>query len=447
MHLHILGISGTFMSALAILAKELGYKVTGNDTNCYPPVSTLLAQSDITYIEGYDEVDTALKSDLIVVGNFMRRAMPIVEAVLNADKPYISGPDWVWQEILATRRVIAVAGTHGKTTTTSMIAWILEYAGLNPGFLIGGVASNFNTSARLGSGSWFVIEADEYDTAFFDKRPKFMHYRPEIVVLNNLEFDHADIYADLAAIKLQFTYLLRTVPGKGKVIAPSRDKNLAEVLASADYLDVELTGVGTASQGHFQAIVDAENNFVILQQGIEVAQVKWSLLGHFNVENALASFAASIHAGVTPEVAARALEAFVPVKRRLEVVYDHNGITIYDDFAHHPTAIANTIQALQANKRHERVLAVIELGSYTMRAGVHGDKVLEAAANADAAYLFAYDDKFNVEGIPQNIHIFRDFSELFAALQANIKLGDAVLVMSNRGFNGIHDKLKAELAS
>ncbi len=444
MHLHILGLSGTFMSALAFLARDMGYKVTGSDANCYPPVSDLLTAKGITWTEGYDDATTALESDLVIVGNAIKRGMPVLEAVMESGKPYTSGPQWLAEHVLNRYQVIAVAGTHGKTTTTSMIAWILDQAGLNPGFLIGGVATDFNTSSCLGSGKWFVIEADEYDSAFFDKRPKFMHYRPRIAVLNNLEFDHADIYTDLAAIQQQFHYLLRTIPASGVAIKPRDDKALNEVLSKGFYSRVEDMSLPGNADWSVELLEDSGSSFKILHHGEVVAEVNWSLIGLFNVENGLAAVAASANAGVSPQLAAKALESFTPVKRRLEVKSDKYGITVYDDFAHHPTAITKTIDALKRSKRHQRIFAVMEFASYTMRTGVHAGEMAHALAPVDGAYILEPQD-FNLNDTVAHwtcpYKICKTNEEIVKEVAGEVKEGDAVLVMSNRGFNGIHQQL------
>jgi len=428
MHLHILGISGTFMSALALLARDAGYKVTGSDANCYPPVSDLLAAKGIAWTDGYDDATLALQADLIIVGNAIKRGMPVLEAVIEAGKQYTSGPQWLAENILSKYQVIAVSGTHGKTTTTSMIAWILHQAGLNPGFLIGGVSSDFKTSACLGSGKWFVIEADEYDSAFFDKRPKFMHYRPRIAILNNLEFDHADIYPDLAAIQLQFHYLLRTIPASGVAIKPRDDKALNEVIARGQYSRIEELALDGDAQWSAQLIEENGSAFI----------------GRFNVENGLAALAASVNAGVSPNVAAEALERFTPVKRRLEVRSNRHGVTVYDDFAHHPTAIMRTVDALQRSNRHQRIFAVLEFASYTMRTGVHADEMAHALKPVQGAYVLEPHD-FNLNETLGNwtcpYKICKDHDEIIQEVSNIVQEGDAVLVMSNRGFNGIHQKL------
>ena len=444
MHLHILGVSGTFMSALAILAREAGFHVTGSDGNCYPPVSDLLEAQGIAFTEGYEDSKQALKADCVIVGNAIKRGMPVMEAVLDADKKYTSGPQWLAENILPRYRVLAVAGTHGKTTTTSMLTFILHQAGLQPGFLIGGVASDFNTSACLGQGKWFVIEADEYDSAFFDKRPKFIHYRPQVAILNNLEFDHADIYADLPAIQQQFHYFLRTIPSTGLVIKPRDDAALNEVLVRGQYSNLEdLAFVGNATW-RAEMLDETGQAFRVWYKGELVAEVNWSLIGRFNVENGLAAIAASSRAGVKPKVAAAALEQFTPVKRRLEVKSNRHGVTVYDDFAHHPTAIGKTLNALKQSKRHQRILVVLEFASYTMRTGVHKEEMGKALSGADMAYVlnpneFSLLDITNEWCCPYEVLPTTD--AIIDAVGAKVQPGDAVLVMSNRGFENIHQRL------
>ncbi len=444
MHLHILGLSGTFMSALALLARDLGHRVTGSDANCYPPVSDLLAAKGITWVEGYEDPRLALEADLVIVGNAIKRGMPVLEKVLELGKAYTSGPQWLAEQVLNQYQVIAIAGTHGKTTTTSMIAWILEEAGFNPGFLIGGVATAFNTSARLGSGQFFVIEADEYDSAFFDKRPKFMHYRPKIAVLNNLEFDHADIYPNLAAIQQQFHYLLRTIPSNGVVVKPWDDKALNEVLARGIYSNVVEIGLTHQAQWGAQLLEDSGQAFTVLHHGEPVAEVNWSLIGRFNVENGLAAIAASVKAGVSPQKAAAALNLFSPVKRRLELKASLQGISVYDDFAHHPTAVMKTIEALKSSKRHQRLFVVMEFASYTMRTGVHAHEMAQALAGVDAAFVLEPQD-FDLSSTLSNwtcdYRICKDNDHIIREIKNKLKVGDAVLVMSNKGFNGIHQQL------
>ncbi|PJD90601.1 MAG: UDP-N-acetylmuramate:L-alanyl-gamma-D-glutamyl-meso-diaminopimelate ligase [Legionella sp.] len=444
MRLHVLGVSGTFMSALAFLAKDAGFEVTGSDANCYPPISDLLTEKGIQWTEGYDDCTDMLQADMVIVGNAMKRGIPVIERLLDAGIPYSSGPEWLAQHILSRYRVIAVAGTHGKTTTTSMVAHILSEAGLEPGFLIGGVAVNFNSSSRLGRGEWFVIEADEYDTAFFDKRPKFMHYRPEVAILNNLEFDHADIYANLEDIKKQFHYLLRTVPPKGVVIYPKADQALNEVMAQGVYSSSETLSVNDSATWRAELVDPSGCSFHVWHEDEIVATVNWSLIGQFNVENGLAAIAASVRAGVQPSVAAKALERFLPVKRRLEVKSDRHGVYIYDDFAHHPTAIAKTIQALKNSDRHQRVLVVLEFASHTMRLGVHQTALMHAFDQVDAAY-FLQPEQFSLTSLSSHWHfphhILATTADIVAAVSQEVRPGDAVLVMSNRGFDNIHQRL------
>lgn len=432
------------MSALALLARADGHEVTGCDANCYPPVSDLLKAQGIYWTEGYEDTTLALKADLVIVGNAIKRGMPVIEAVLNAHKPYISGPQWLAENILPRYHVIADAGTHGKTTTTSMIAFILSEAGLKPGFLIGGVSSDFNTSARLGEGKWFVIEADEYDSAFFDKRPKFIHYRPDIAILNNLEFDHADIYADLPAIQQQFQYFLRTIPQQGLVIKPRDDVALNEVLARGYYSQLEETALDGDVTWRAELLDEAGQAFKVFHKGMLVAEVHWALIGRFNVENGLAAIAASHAAGVDCEVAAKALEKFTPVKRRLEVKSNRHQVTVYDDFAHHPTAIGKTLTALKDSGRHQRVMVVLEFASYTMRTGVHAQELAAALSVADQVFVLNPSD-FDLSIFAEHWHvphrILPNAEAIVGAIVPELCAGDAVIVMSNRGFDGIHLRL------
>ncbi len=448
MHLHILGISGTFMSAVALLAKAAGFKVSGCDANCYPPISDLLTAQGIQWIEGYEVNPEALEADCVIIGNAIKRGMPVLEAVLDAGKKYYSGPQWLAENILTRYRVLAVAGTHGKTTTTSMLAFILQQAGLNPGFLIGGVATNFNSSACLGRGDWFVIEADEYDSAFFDKRPKFMHYQPELAILNNLEFDHADIYSNLAAIQQQFHYFMKTIPAKGLVLKPRDDAALNEVLAQGLYSSLEEFSLTGNADWRAELLDDSGQAFRVWHKGVSVAEVNWPLIGEFNVENGLAALAASFHAGVNLKIAAKALSEFKPVKRRLELKSARHDITIYDDFAHHPTAIAKTIKALKQSKRHQRILVVLEFASYTMRAGVHAATIGDALKEVDGAFILNTNN-FNLTELVKNwtfpCQLFPSTPAIIATLTTLVKPGDAVLVMSNRSFDNIHQLLAKEI--
>ncbi len=444
MHLHILGIGGTFMSALAILARQLGHQVTGCDVNCYPPVSDLLVDKNIEWTVGYENCQDALKADLVIVGNVIKRGMPVLEAVLNSGQRYMSGPQWIAEEVLPNYRVLAVAGTHGKTTTTSMLAHILQEAGCAPGFLIGGVAPNFGTSARLGEGEWFVIEADEYDSAFFDKRPKMIHYHPEVAILNNLEFDHADIYPNLEAIQLQFHYYLKTIKSAGLVLKPRDDKALNEVIQKGVFCHLEEFALGGDVNWRAELVDEGGGHFYVWHHHERVADVKWPLMGRFNVENGLAAIAASHHAGVAVDVAAAALGSFKPVKRRLEVKLDHHGIVVYDDFAHHPTAIAKTVDALKRSGKHERVLVVLEFASNTMRAGVHLDSMPKALAEADQIF-FLKPKQFDLEKHVQNWHSCYEMlpvsSMIVKRVADEVRAGDAVVIMSNHGFDNIHQDL------
>lgn len=448
MKVHIIGIGGTFMSALALLARDAGFNVTGCDENCYPPVSDLLADKGIDWVQGYDNAELALSADMTIIGNVAKRGMPVVEAVLNANKPYASGPEWLARHILSRYRVIGVAGTHGKTTTTSMLAYILEYAGKKPGFLIGGVAQNFNTSAALGEGDWFVIESDEYDSAFFDKRPKFMHYRPDVAVINNLEHDHADIYPNLAAIQQQFHYLIRTIPEKGTLLVPRDDTAISEVLSLGVYSHIEEMACNNQAVWRAEILQKDGSHFRVFFHDAPVAEVTWPLIGQFNVENGLAAIAASYHADVSPEIAAEALQKFIPVKRRLEKRGAVRDITIYDDFAHHPTAIAKTIEATKDSSKHQRVVVVVEFASFSMRTGVHAKKMADALAKADAVFVLK-PANFSLEKFAEKwqvqYQILSTTEALVKAVSSQAISGDAILVMSNRGFDDIHQRILASL--
>lgn len=448
MHLHLMGIGGTFMSALAILAKQAGYQVTGCDANCYPPVSMLLQEQGIVWQEGYEDSTLALQADCVIVGNAMKRGMPVLEAVLNHSKRYTSGPQWLADNLLPNYRVLAVAGTHGKTTTTSMITFILQQAGFDPAFLIGGVAPNFATSARLGKGEWFVIEADEYDSALFDKRPKLMHYRPEIALLTNLEFDHADIYADLAAIKQQFHYYMKTIPARGLVLKPRDDAALNEVISRGAYARVEELALEGDATWRAEILKPCGQAFRVWHHHEVVAEVTWPLIGLFNVENGLAAIAAAVAAGVEVTIAAKALAQFSPVKRRLEVRGVSRGVTVYDDFAHHPTAVGKTLAALKQSGRHKRIFTVLEFASYTMRSGVHAHSMGEALALTDGAFILC-PEQFNLQQaanawrIPYQL--LPDTKSIVQQLLQVVQPHDAILVMSNRSFDDIHSQLLTAL--
>ncbi|PZP62752.1 MAG: UDP-N-acetylmuramate:L-alanyl-gamma-D-glutamyl-meso-diaminopimelate ligase [Azospira oryzae] len=446
MHIHILGICGTFMGGIALLAREAGHRVTGCDANVYPPMSDQLAAQGIELIEGYGAEQVKLCPDVFVVGNVVSRGNPLIEEVLDRGLPYTSGPEWLAQSVLRGRWVLACAGTHGKTTTASMLAWILEYAGLKPGFLIGGVPRNFGVSARLAAASpFFVIEADEYDTAFFDKRSKFVHYRPRTAVLNNLEFDHADIFPDLSAIETQFHHFVRTIPGNGLIVANGADPALARVLARGCWTPVERFGSPDGWEAQ-----PTEAGFQVRYAGRTEAQVQWFLLGSHNRLNALAAIAAARHAGVPVAVAAQALGRFENVRRRLEVRGTVAGVTVYDDFAHHPTAIRLTLEGLRTAVGGARILAVLEPRSNTMRLGVWKDALAVSLAAADRVFCYAADIGWDAQAalapLGARASVFGDLAQLVEAIAAEARPGDHVLIMSNGGFGGIHEKLLARLA-
>jgi len=456
MHIHILGICGTFMGGIAILAREMGYTVTGSDANVYPPMSSQLEEQGITLHQGYDPAPLDLAPDLVVVGNAMSRGNPSVEYVLERGLHYISGPQFLSDHILKDRWVLAVAGTHGKTTTSSMLAWILEYAKLTPGFLIGGVPANFGISARLGNVPFFVVEADEYDTAFFDKRSKFVHYKPRTLILNNLEFDHADIFENLDAIKKQFHHLVRIVPGNGLIIPPVDDPNLADVLNMGSWTPLEYfdtAGVENPETKLWNArdIKDDGSAFAVYWGDEHVGDVNWNLIGMHNVHNALASVAAARHAGVIAHEAVAALNEFKSVKRRMEVRGTVNGITVYDDFAHHPTAINLTLEGLRHKVGEARIIAILEPRSNTMRMGVHADTLAPSLEAADEVLLYnppdlGWDAGKVVKALGDSAILFDDIAEIVKHVAAEARPGDHVLVMSNGGFGGIHQKIIEALA-
>lgn len=444
MRLHILGICGTFMSGVAMLAKQSGHEVTGSDMNVYPPISTQLKEQGISLMEGFDPKHIDLKTDCVIIGNVMKRGNPAVEYVLANRIPYTSGPEWLAEYILQHRMVLAVSGTHGKTTTSSMLAWILDSAGLHPGFLIGGVPENFGVSARLGSDPYFVIEADEYDSAFFDKRAKFIHYRPYAAILNNLEYDHADIYPDLEAIKQQFHYFVRTIPANGLIIRHAGESNLTDVLNKGCWTPVTTFG-DSHSDWQAELIKEDGSAFKVTHKGKLLGEVHWDLLGMHNVHNALAAIAAANKADVKPETAMTALTRFKNVKRRMEVKGKVKGIVIYDDFAHHPTAIATTLAGLRANIGNARLIAVVEFGSYTMRTGVHKDKIQESLNTADMVVCKDTDADWGLESVlaafKQPTFVYKDIDLLVKQLTPQLKAGDHVVIMSNSGFGGVHQKL------
>ena len=469
MHIHILGICGTFMGGLAVLAKQAGHRVTGCDANVYPPMSTQLEQQGIALTEGFGAEQIDLAPDLFVIGNVVSRGNPLMEAILNRGLPYVSGPQWMGEHILRDKWVLAVAGTHGKTTTASMLAWILEFAGYASGFLIGGVPLNFGISARL-SGSkqasasdFFVIEADEYDTAFFDKRSKFVHYHAKTAILNNLEYDHADIFPDLAAIETQFHHLVRTVPGIGRLIVNGAEASLQRVLARGCWSERESFAAQdqAGSDWHLQLLADDGEDFAVLFQGQVQGVVRWGLNGAHNRLNALAAIAAARHVGVPPAVAIEALAQFVNVKRRMETRGVVNGVTVLDDFAHHPTAIATTVQGLRrkldaaAATKTARILAVLEPRSNTMKLGVMKEALPASLALADLVFAYSaaagkeasdWDLAAALAPLGSKASAWHDLDQLVAAILGQVRAGDHVLVMSNGGFGGIHQKLLSALA-
>jgi len=471
MHIHILGICGTFMGGIAVLAKQAGYHVTGCDANVYPPMSTQLIEQGIELAEGFGPEQTELKPDVFVIGNVVSRGNPLMEEILNRNLPYISGPQWLAQNLLQDKWVLAVAGTHGKTTTSSMLAWILEYAGLNPGFLVGGVPQNFGVSARLnppcpplskggkpssgdltippfekgglgGISPFFVIEADEYDTAFFDKRSKFVHYRPRTAILNNLEFDHADIFADLSAIETQFHHLVRTVPGNGLIVSNGREAALGRMLKRGCWTPVETFGSddGWNIDMHGRVTLNGE------PQGT----LEWDMLGEHNRMNALAALAAARHVGVPVVQGLAALSKFRNVKRRMEVRGVVNGITVYDDFAHHPTAIDTTVAGLRHKVGSARIIAVLEPRSNTMKLGVMKNALPGSLKNADLVFCYSanlgWDAAAALSPLGSKAVIKDDLDGLIEAIAAKARSGDHVLLMSNGGFGGIHEKLLKRLA-
>lgn len=457
-HIHIIGIGGTFMGGLAAIAKEAGFKVTGCDAKMYPPMSTQLEALGIGVHEGFDAAQLdAFPADVYVIGNVAKRGMEVIEAVLNRGLPYVSGPQWLAENVLQGRWVLGVAGTHGKTTTASMLAWVLEYAGLAPGFLIGGVPQNFSVSARLpqaprqdphSQSPFFVIEADEYDTAFFDKRSKFVHYRPRTAILNNLEYDHADIFPDLAAIQTQFHHLVRTVPAEGLIVCNGVEQNLQDTLDKGCWTPVEKFGV---QQGWQVANVAADGAFDVLKDGEKVGQIAWELMGEHNRLNALAVIAAARHAGVDITTACEALSAFKNVKRRMEVKGTVNGVTVYDDFAHHPTAIATTVAGLRHKVGQARILAVLEPRSNTMKLGTMKAALPASLAEADQVFCYAggvdWDVAEALAPLGDKLHVGTQFDDFVAQIVQAAQAGDHILVMSNGGFGGIHDQLLAQLAS
>lgn len=449
---HILGIGGTFMGGLALLARELGWEVTGSDQHIYPPMSTQLEKMGITLYEGYDaEVIKTIKPDSIIIGNAMSRGNPVVEYILNEQLPYVSGPQWLLEQVLQKRWVLAVSGTHGKTTTSSMLAWVLEYAGYKPGYLIGGVPENFGVSARLGESDFFVVEADEYDSAFFDKRSKFVHYHPKTLIINNIEFDHADIFDNLDAILKQFHHLVRTVPGQGKIVYPADDNHVKKLVQQGIWSPQATFGeLKSGADWQVNMLAPDGSSFEVHHQGKLVGQTQWELLGKHNVLNAIACLAAAHDVGVPPSIALEALTLFKSVKRRLELKAEVKGIKIYDDFAHHPTAIKLTLEGLRAKVGNEKIHVCMDLRSNTMKMGIHQETLAASFAAADTVSIYKTADiQWPVEQVAQSINqtaaasakIFTDTALLVKELNQSVKPNEHILIMSNGGFEGIHDKL------
>ena len=449
MHIHILGICGTFMAGIAVIAKELGYTVSGSDVAAYPPMSTQLENLDIKCYSGYLPANLENSTiDCVIIGNALSRGNPEVEAVLNQGLPYISGPQWLAEQVLQKRWVLAVAGTHGKTTTSSMLAWILEGAGLSPGFLIGGIPENFGISARLGKNPFFVIEADEYDTAFFDKRSKFIHYRPHTLVLNNLEFDHADIFPDLAAIQRQFHYLIRTVPGNGLIISNSQYPAIEETLRQGCWTSLETVGE-EYNDWHFKLLSQDSSHFEVWYRDQTVGEIQWDLIGQHNIYNAIAAIASARHAGVPVNSACEALSQFRNVKRRLELRGTVEGINVYDDFAHHPTAIQETLKALRRKVGQQYITAVLEPRSNSMRMGIYKDSLALVLKEANAVMLYQPENlSWSLSQVATKLHyarVFKTVDTLIRHLAATARKGDHILIMSNGNFENIHNRLLAEL--
>ena len=447
MHIHILGICGTFMGGVAQLAVAAGHKVTGCDANVYPPMSDQLRSAGVELIEGFDSSQLTLQPDIFVIGNAISRGNPLLEVILDKGLPYVSGPQWLAENILQGRWVLGVAGTHGKTTTAAMLAWILEDANMAPGFLIGGVPLNFGVSARLGDTPFFVIEADEYDTAFCDKRSKFVHYKPRTVVLNNLEFDHADIFSDLAAIETQFHHLVRTLPASGLIVSNAQEASLERVLTRGCWTPVERFN---SPSGHRISGDDASGELILHGPDSEIARTHWALSGEHNRANACAALLAARHVGVPLDKGMEALSRFINVKRRMEIRGEVRGITVYDDFAHHPTAITTTVAGLRRKVGSARILAVLEPRSNTMKLGTMKSQLPDSLHEVDAAFCYAgnlgWDASEALAPMGDKAVVIDDLNQLVSQIVASAKPGDHILVMSNGGFGGIHDKLLAALA-
>jgi UDP-N-acetylmuramate: L-alanyl-gamma-D-glutamyl-meso-diaminopimelate ligase len=451
MRIHILGICGTFMGGIALLARELGHEVSGSDANVYPPMSTQLEEQGIELMEGYAPEHLQPAPDLVIVGNTLSRGNPAIEFILNNKLPHTSGPQWLSEHILQTRHVLAVSGTHGKTTTTGMLCWILESAGLNPGFLVGGVPQNFGVSARSGADKYFVIEADEYDTAFFDKRSKFIHYHPDTLIINNIEYDHADIFADIAAIRREFHHMVRIIPENGLIIAKQGDAEVSQVLEMGCWTAVEHFG-DQGPEWSVDSLSDDFSQFNVLFNSEILGKVSWELIGQFNAENALAAIAAANHVGVEPARACEALQSLKNVKRRLECLAEVNQVTVYDDFAHHPTAISETLKALRQKVKGERIIAIMEPRSNTMKQGIHRETLAAAFVEADHTFLYAADNldwdlSKAVSSLGKKAKVMDSIENIVNTVASLAKAGDHILIMSNGDFSGLHQKLIEKLSS
>ena len=445
MNLHVLGICGTFMGGVAQIARSLGHQVTGSDQNVYPPMSDQLTALGVELMNGYRPEHLEPTPDLVIIGNTISRGNPELESVLNRCLPYISGPEWLYREVLNNKHVLAVSGTHGKATTTTILSWILEYAGLNPGFLIGGVAENFDLSARYTDSNYFVIEADEYDTAFNDKRSKFVHYHPRTLIINNIEFDHADIFHDIAAIRREFHHLLRIIPEQAKVIVPQDDLEVTKVLELGCWTPLEKFSDSSAEWSLTNAD-DDYRNFAILKKDKIVGKISWSLIGEHNAYNALAAIIAAYDIGVTIEEACSALTKFKSVKRRLECIFNAKGVQVYDDFAHHPTAIKKTLRALRQHAGEGRLIAIMEPRSNTMRMGVHAKTLSSAFVDADLVLIFQadsvdWDIANNMNDLGTRCRVFTDIEKIISVIRQEHQQGDHIVIMSNGAFEGIHKKL------
>lgn len=450
MHVHILGICGSFMGGIAAIAKSMGHTVTGSDRNVYPPMSTQLENLGIELSQGYDISQFEPTPDIVVIGNAMARGNPAVEYVLDRNLPYTSGPQWLLDNLLKDRWVLGVSGTHGKTSTTSMLVWMLEFAGLKPGFLIGGVPENFGVSARVGESPFFVIEADEYDSAFFDKRSKFVHYRPRTLVMNNLEFDHADIFENLDAIKKQFHHLVRSVPSNGLILSPAADPNLDSVLDMGCWSEQQFIGNAQKSDWQAKLIKSDGSQFVLYHKGEVAGEVSWTLIGEHNVNNAMMAIAAAHHAGVAINDAIEALSSFKNVKRRMEVKGSIGGVTVYDDFAHHPTAIETTVCGLRHKVGNQKIIAVLEPRSNTMKMGVHKSQLAKSWEGADHVVLFEppgldWSLKELVANSTIDVDLYQNVEEIVTRVCALASAGDHILVMSNGGFESIHTRILSAL--